>query len=368
MIQFTEAMIIKGLEQGLVNLILSPHGDGIVCKIGKGTCSNWFYFGGVTAAECNNVEEYKKQVPQATIIEELIRVLNDFHHIDEDEQLFYYYVLKDSKAMSIHDVSEKCDYWISEAMKQLIKDATLGISKSQFELGLCFYRGENVKQDYSRAIYWFKKAASDEENKNYDAIYYLGVCFKNGFGCDKNHKEAIKYFKEAANNGNKYAQYNMGTLLYLGEQIKTDYQEAFKYFKDAAEQGLLEAMYNTAVCYADGTGVERNPDEAFKWYLETCKQKYPMGQFSVGRCFEFGLGTPEFDEMAFFWYQRSANQGYNEAMFSLASCYERGYGVEQDDNKAGYWYNKAAKSGHQDAIKMMQNYKKVMINKFKRIK
>ena len=122
MIQFTEAMIIKGLEQGLVNLILSPHGDGIVCKIGKGTCSNWFYFGGVTAAECNNVEEYKKQVPQATIIKELIRVLNDFHHIDEDEQLFYYYVLKDSKAMSIHDVSEKCDYWISEAMKQLIKD------------------------------------------------------------------------------------------------------------------------------------------------------------------------------------------------------------------------------------------------------
>ena len=55
-------------------------------------------------------------------------------------------------------------------------------------------------------------------------------------------------------------------------------------------------------------------------------------------------------------------------MFSLASCYERGYGVEQDENKAGYWYNKAAKSGHQDAIKMMQNYKKVMINKFKRIK
>ena len=54
-------------------------------------------------------------------------------------------------------------------MKQLIKDATLGISKSQFELGLCFYRGEHVKQDYTRAIYWFKKAASDEENINYDA-------------------------------------------------------------------------------------------------------------------------------------------------------------------------------------------------------
>lgn len=122
MVKFTEAMITKGFEQGLINLILSPNGDGIVCKIGRGTVSNWFYFGGVTAEGYNNIEEYKKQIPQETIVQEITRVLNDFQFYDEDEQLFYYYILKDSKAMSIHDISENCDYWISETMKDLIKE------------------------------------------------------------------------------------------------------------------------------------------------------------------------------------------------------------------------------------------------------
>ena len=122
MVQFTEAMITKGFEQGMINLIMSPNGGGVVCKIGNGTLSNWFYFGGYIAAICDSVENYKQKIPQDIIVQEIVEVLNDYHNLDEDEQLFYYYVLKDSKAISIHDKSENCDYWVGEAMKKLITE------------------------------------------------------------------------------------------------------------------------------------------------------------------------------------------------------------------------------------------------------
>ena len=67
-------------------------------------------------------------------------------------------------------------------IKTLIKEATMGIASSQYQLGLCFYKGEDVKeQDYYRAVYWFKKAADECT----DALYYLGLCYKNGFGAKK---------------------------------------------------------------------------------------------------------------------------------------------------------------------------------------
>lgn len=91
---FTKDLIEKGFKQGLINLILSPNGDGVACKIGNGILSNWFYFGGFTAEKCNTVEQFQKKVPQEDIIREITDTLNDFHQVDEDEQLFYYYVLK----------------------------------------------------------------------------------------------------------------------------------------------------------------------------------------------------------------------------------------------------------------------------------
>ena len=92
----------------------------------------------------------------------------------------------------------------NKTLKNLIKEATLGVADSMFLLGRHFYKGDGVKQDYYRAYYWFKKA-SDE--RHYEAMYYAGVCLKNGFGCDVNHELSLTYFKEAADGGVAMAQY-----------------------------------------------------------------------------------------------------------------------------------------------------------------
>lgn len=83
----TLEMLKKGYEQGVVRLIDSPNGDGVVCGIGD----NWFYFGGFRT-EGVSVEEYCKDIPFEEILDEIFNVLEDFRKegdVFEDEYLYY---------------------------------------------------------------------------------------------------------------------------------------------------------------------------------------------------------------------------------------------------------------------------------------
>ena len=95
----TKDMVIKGYNQGLINLILSPNGDGIACSIGD----NWFYFGGSMAEAYDNIEEYKSAMLTSDIITEIYETLKHFDETDEDEQLYYYLYLTEN----LTEVSEK---------------------------------------------------------------------------------------------------------------------------------------------------------------------------------------------------------------------------------------------------------------------
>lgn len=88
----TKEMVIRGYNQHLINLILSPNGDGIVCQIGD----NWFYFGGSTAEEYDNVAEYKEIMLTSDIITGIYNVLCEFKTEFEDEYLYYYYYLMEN--------------------------------------------------------------------------------------------------------------------------------------------------------------------------------------------------------------------------------------------------------------------------------
>ena len=61
----TRDMIENGYEKGIVKLIFSPNSDGIVCSIGE----NWFYFGGKEAADYDDVNLYKQDIPKKAIID-----------------------------------------------------------------------------------------------------------------------------------------------------------------------------------------------------------------------------------------------------------------------------------------------------------
>lgn len=84
----TLSMIEAGYKSPLkcVQLIDSPNGDGVACKIGD----YWFYFGGMDA-EQSTAKDYPNEVPEDEIIKEIFEVLDDMRKYEETDTEYSYY-------------------------------------------------------------------------------------------------------------------------------------------------------------------------------------------------------------------------------------------------------------------------------------
>ena len=128
-----------------------------------------------------------------------------------------------------------------------------------------------------------------------------------------NYIIAYKNLRPLAEQGDEYAQLNLGRLYESGNGVLQDYEEAVKWYRLAAEQGNTTAQYNLGWMHENGEGVLQDYTEAAKWY------------------------------------RLAAEQGNAEAKFNLAVMYEDGNGVLQDYVKAHMWANIAAANGY-DAL------------------
>ena len=117
----------------------------------------------------------------------------------------------------------------------------MGNPSAQYNIGVCYYKGYGVSQDYTEAILWFSKAA--EQNYT-DALCYLAQCYMNGIGVNVDCVEAKKCIEKAANNGSGWAQNQLGILLCQNK----DFKEAAQWFKKAADQGNKDAQNNLDKC------------------------------------------------------------------------------------------------------------------------
>ena len=88
-------------------------------------------------------------------------------------------------------------------LEKITRLAEVGDPLAQNNLGLSYYRGENVPQDFNQALEWYGKAAVQEFA---DAQYNLGVMCKDGRGVEKNLIEAYAWHNLAFTFGDKDAQ------------------------------------------------------------------------------------------------------------------------------------------------------------------
>ena len=104
-----------------------------------------------------------------------------------------------------------------------------------------------------------------EQGDSY-AQFNLGVMYDKGEGTTKNYIQAFNWYKKAAEQGNAQAQCNLGNMYRYGIGIPKNYMQAFNWFKMAAEQGNAQAQCNLGVMHNDGLGTPKNYVEAYKWY------------------------------------------------------------------------------------------------------
>lgn len=70
-------------------------------------------------------------------------------------------------------------------------------------MGICYYDGKGISQDYSEAYKWYRKSA---EQGDAGGQCSLGLCYKEGHGVAIDYEEACKWLDKAIEQGNERAK------------------------------------------------------------------------------------------------------------------------------------------------------------------
>ncbi len=98
----------------------------------------------------------------------------------------------------------------AQAIQEWTPLARQGDSAAQFRLGVMYYNGQGVTQDYEQAFKWFSLTA--DQGYSY-AQHYLGWMHHRGEGVKKDYKQAVKWYTLAADQGDALSRGYLKELL-----------------------------------------------------------------------------------------------------------------------------------------------------------
>jgi TPR repeat protein len=136
----------------------------------------------------------------------------------------------------------------NEAFKYYLKAAEVGCSYGANAIGKMYLHGLLFQQDYSEALLWFEKAIK------HDAYFaepynHIGYIYERGSdNIEKDYTKAMEYYKSAASLEDSKGQLNMGKLYFKGLGVPADKETALKYFEQSFNNGSKEAQQYIQEC------------------------------------------------------------------------------------------------------------------------
>mgnify|MGYP004637656551 FL=1 len=215
----------------------------------------------------------------------------------------------------------------------------------QNSLGLRYYNGEGVKQSYSDAFFYFKRAA---ENGDSSGENNLGYCYMNGYGTSKNLESARYWLEKAVEDGFESAQESLDELdsYYDDYDSSNKTAESLRYW---ADNGDLDAMEDLGYALYFGElddnfgvdGIEQDYNEAVKWFEKAANAGMMYSQKMFGDMCYNGEGVQQNYQRAMKWYKKAAEQGSGWACFQLYVMYFNGQGCSKNEDIGIEYYYKA---------------------------
>ena len=95
--------------------------------------------------------------------------------------------------------------WKNAPISEVQKAAEQGLAEAQLDLGVMYFKGSGVAQDYKQAVFWTHKAA---EQGNANAQRILGTMYDIGVGVVQDNKLAYVWSSVSAANGDVEAATN----------------------------------------------------------------------------------------------------------------------------------------------------------------
>jgi TPR repeat protein len=209
-----------------------------------------------------------------------------------------------------------------------------------------------VPQDFDEVVKWYRLAAEQGEPF---AQANLGTMYYKGQGVPQDNGEAAKWYLAAADQGHAQAQAKLGFMHYKGEGVARDHRESAKWYRKAAEQGNVFAQFVLGLMLDSGDGVPQDSHEAANWLRKAAEQGHAQAQTDLGAMYYKGAGVPQDSHEAAKWIRKAAEQGNAEAQFRLGAMYAMGTGVAQDQVAAYAWVTVSVTNGFVRAARLEEN-------------
>ncbi|MEE3608312.1 tetratricopeptide repeat protein [Avibacterium paragallinarum] len=228
----------------------------------------------------------------------------------------------------------------------LINKAEQGDATSQTRLGGHYLIEKH--QDIEKALYWYKKAAAQNQPI---AIYKLGEIYEFGKGVNKDLKEAFKWYLKGAKLGEIEAIISVAYAYYMGRGIEKDMKKAFYWFTKATERGRENSTLG--VFYLYGIGTEKDEKKAFENFLKASQVRKTDGALfeQIAIMYDGGIGTERDYYQAFLFYKKAAEKGKAYSQYRLAKWYYFGKAniISKNPELAFAYAINAAKQGQAEA-------------------
>jgi TPR repeat protein len=214
--------------------------------------------------------------------------------------------------------------WFGHAAEQ-------GYAEAQFQLGVRYELGGEVRQDAAAAAECYRKAANQGHAR---AQCSLAGCYGRGLGVTKDYVEAHKWLSLSAAQGVKESLTALPLLegMMTREQLAEARTRASEFkppggplpqarVNDAAgkppsdllakaEAGDVKAQNELGEVFQLGKqGVTRNPVAAVQWFRQAAEQNLAAAQSNLGVCYERGVGVTKDEVEAYKWNLLATAQG-----------------------------------------------------------
>ncbi len=199
-------------------------------------------------------------------------------------------------------------------LENLRQRAEQGNADAQAELGYRYHTGQVVRQDYERAVSWYRLAAEQDHVK---AQYHLGLAYAFGEGVDHDPAQAAEWYRRAAEQGHAQAAFSLGLAHLYGDGVSTDGELAARWLQQSAEAGYSRAQVRLANLYHAGNGVPQDHEQAAYWYRQAADRGDAYAQYQLGNLYRDGVGVPQDGDRALAWYRAAAQQNHPAATAEL---------------------------------------------------
>ncbi len=227
-----------------------------------------------------------------------------------------------------------------------------GSTEALFNLGLSYYKGEGVVKNLQEAKRLFEKSSA--QGNDIAQLYIGRILEDTNASCDK----IVAAYKKAAEMGCAEAQDYLGYWYEEGENgLPVDYQEAYRWYQKAAEQGDSYAQYDIGWLFDNGLGVKENKREAVKWFKRAASKNNVSAIYRLGLCYYFANGVGMDRREALKLFRKAAKDNHAGAICMIGDYYYEGCLVEENKEEALKYYEKAAELGDEMAKESLDKIK-----------